>query len=102
MTRLHLLALPAAACMFAVSLLSADFWQSKPFTEWNDKDVQKLLQSSPWAKPLNVAGPPGSAASSFGLDAVGGVSRSRAVNTDGTPGAPGPATMLPLVVRWQS
>ena len=102
MTRLHLLALPAAACMFAVSLLSADFWQSKPFTEWNDKDVQKLLQSSPWAKPLNVAGPAGSASSPEGLDAFGGVTRHKAVNTGDSSGTAGPATVVPLVVRWQS
>lgn len=98
MTRLHLLALPAAACMFAVSLLSADFWQSKPFTEWNDKDVQKLLQSSPWARPLSVSGPPGSA-SAVGADAVGGLTAHKSVNPGNSGAPPAPIT---LVVRWQS
>jgi hypothetical protein len=51
----YLLACPVAACTFAIGLLAADFWQAKPFTDWNDRDVQKILQSSPWAKPFSVA-----------------------------------------------
>lgn len=47
--------LAAVAVFFAVSLWAADFWQSKPFTEWSDKDVQKILQNSPWSKVLNVS-----------------------------------------------
>jgi hypothetical protein len=30
-------------------LLAADFWKTKKFTEWNDKEVQKMLNDSPWA-----------------------------------------------------
>lgn len=40
---------------FAVFMWAADFWQSKPFTEWNEKDVQRILQNSPWSKALNVS-----------------------------------------------
>jgi len=38
----------------AVALLAADFWQAKKFTEWTDKEVQKLLRDSPWARPVEV------------------------------------------------
>jgi hypothetical protein len=31
------------------ALLAADFWKTKKFTEWTDKDVQKMLNDSPWA-----------------------------------------------------
>jgi hypothetical protein len=31
------------------ALLAADFWKTKKFTEWNDKEVQKMLNDSPWA-----------------------------------------------------
>jgi hypothetical protein len=31
------------------ALLAADFWKTKKFTEWNDKEVQKMLEDSPWA-----------------------------------------------------
>jgi hypothetical protein len=38
----------------AVCAWAADFWQAKPFTEWNDKEVQKLLSNSPWAREVSV------------------------------------------------
>ena len=42
--------------VLAVSLGAADFWQAKPFADWNDKDVKKMLENSPWARPVNVSG----------------------------------------------
>ena len=29
-------------------LLGAEVWQTKPYTEWNAKDANKLLAKSPW------------------------------------------------------
>jgi hypothetical protein len=40
-------------CSFAV--WAADFWQSKPYTSWDDKELQKILTDSPWAKKVSVA-----------------------------------------------
>jgi len=31
-------------------LIAADFWQTKPFSEWSDKDAHKVIENSPWAK----------------------------------------------------
>ncbi len=42
------------AMVFAISLSAAEFWQSKPYTEWSDKEVQKLLSNSPWSKEVVV------------------------------------------------
>jgi hypothetical protein len=28
-----------------------DVWKSKPYAQWDDKDIQTILQNSPWAKP---------------------------------------------------
>jgi hypothetical protein len=39
--------------LFAFCLLAADFWQ-KPYTEWSDKDITKLMTNSPWAKSTGV------------------------------------------------
>jgi len=39
----------------AVCLWAADFWQTKPYTEWNDKDLQKIETNSPWSKQVPVA-----------------------------------------------
>jgi hypothetical protein len=35
-------------------LWAADFWQKSKFTEWSDKDAQKMLRDSPWARPVEV------------------------------------------------
>jgi len=101
MIKLPLPAIPVAACMFAVHLLAADFWQTKPFTEWNDKDVQKLLQSSPWARPITVAmsGGPG-AANAGGLDGFSGLGAHKSIHP-GDAAAPGAGSVV-LIVRWQS
>src|SRR5579864_6880896 len=51
-----------ALCMWA-----ADFWITKPFTEWNEKEVGKILDSSPWTGKVTVrVGGPGIAESGGG------------------------------------
>jgi hypothetical protein len=42
----------------AVSVCAADFWLTKPYTDWSDKDIQKLETNSPWSKqvPLSLGG----------------------------------------------
>ncbi len=119
MKKLRLLSFPVAVGTFAVSLLAADFWQAKPFTDWNEKDVQKMLQSSPWAKQFSVAlaasngtvggrragNSPNSGAMSgpaSGSD-QGGLGR-YAGNREGAPdsGTGGGGPTVNLTVRWQS
>lgn len=40
--------------LFAATALAADFWTAKPYGEWTDKDVQKMMSDSPWARPVRV------------------------------------------------
>ena len=47
-------AVAAVLLLTAVCLFAADFW-AKPYTEWSDKDIQKMLSNSPWAKPVAVS-----------------------------------------------
>jgi hypothetical protein len=50
----------------AVTLWAAEVWQ-KPFTEWTEKDITKIMTDSPWSRRISVtfsggggfAGPPG-------------------------------------------
>ena len=42
--------LVVAALVFA----GGDPWKSKPYQQWDDKDVQKILGDSPWAKVVQV------------------------------------------------
>ncbi len=36
------------------TLMAADFWEERPFTEWSDKDVEKMLTDSPWAQEVRI------------------------------------------------
>jgi hypothetical protein len=82
----------------AFSLFAADSWQSKPFTEWSDKDVQKILTNSPWARSVTIGGGPG--------DNVPAPERSgnrpAGMNSPGDTGAMGPSTIGPEGSRDRS
>ena len=36
-------------------LMAADFWEEKKFTEWNDRQVRRILEDSPWAHQIGRA-----------------------------------------------
>jgi hypothetical protein len=42
------------AALGACTLCAADFWQTKTFTDWSDKEVEKILKDSPWARTFSV------------------------------------------------
>jgi hypothetical protein len=53
--------LAAAAVLFcafaAIFAFGADFWVKKPYAEWSDKEVKRLLSDSPWAKTFTLRRP---------------------------------------------
>jgi len=51
--------LAAGLCLaLAAPIGAADFWTEKPFLQWSDKDVDKMMSGSPWAGIVAVALPP--------------------------------------------
>jgi hypothetical protein len=85
--------------LFTFCLMAADFWQ-KPYTEWADKDVQKMITNSPWAHTASVAmpGPTGGAA-----DIVSGGGGGGRGGGGGGADAPIPGVReSEVVARWQS
>ena len=36
------------------ALLAANFWDTKRFTEWSAKQIDKILTDSPWARKMTV------------------------------------------------
>ncbi len=58
----------------AAILMAADFWEKKKFTEWSDKEVQKMLTNSPWARAVDIplAGPSLGGGSRRGRGGMGG------------------------------
>jgi hypothetical protein len=55
-------------------LWAADFWQSKPFTAWGEKEIQRMLINSPWAHAVSISTQPlsaGRGAPGTGVDVPG-------------------------------
>jgi hypothetical protein len=42
--------------LFAGVVMAKDFWETKAFKEWTQKECQKILTDSPWVKVLNLTG----------------------------------------------
>jgi hypothetical protein len=40
--------------VMAVALTAAAVWEEKPFTQWSEKDVEKILTESPWAGKASI------------------------------------------------
>jgi hypothetical protein len=110
----------ASVFVFGVCLWAADFWQVKPFTDWSDKDVQKMLTNSPWAKSIGVSmSGPRAVMPGGNVDAISGGGRGPGgAGQEGAPpiseqggrggrgGAPVVGTsadvLVDVVLRWQS
>jgi len=94
--------------LFGCALVAADFWQ-KPYMEWRDKDVTKMMNDSPWAKSASVSmsGPGGDApplAPGGGGGGFGGPGGPQGGGgSEFGPGAPGSGPpSVDVVARWQS
>ncbi len=48
------LAIVATLSLGAATLAAEEFWQKKKFSEWTAKEVRKMLNDSPWARPVEV------------------------------------------------
>ncbi|SRR5579885_3312595 len=113
-----------ALCLVILAPLgAADFWQAKPYTEWSEKNVKKMLQDSPWARPVNVTGdmvPPAAGTGRRGAGArgaMGEIGNPNEMPPDPMGDAPrsgvgraaqnadpdrGTAPILTFTVRWES
>ena len=94
-----------AACAV---LTGADFWDEKEFTDWSDRDVQRLMTNSPWAKRITVVFPrPPRTAINDRTPVAGGIGGGRGGGGRGGRGFGaadgfGPARQSRLVVQWRS
>ena len=117
--------LAVAAIAVSVCAFAADFWISKPFTEWSEKDAQKMLENSPWAKTVSIAlkGAPNmdtSRTGGSGRGSMGEIGSTQPASEDPMAGpggggrggrnrggggdsmGEGPAATATVVVRWAS
>jgi transcription antitermination factor NusG len=49
-------AIMGGVALLAIAALAwaSDPWKSKPYQQWDQKDIQKILQDSPWSKVVRV------------------------------------------------
>lgn len=49
-------ALPVASALPVRAFSSKDFWETKPSSDWNPGEVDRMITKSPWAKEVSVTG----------------------------------------------
>jgi len=47
-------AICASIAVLGTIVLAAEFWDTKPFLTWSDKELQQLLADSPWSRTLTI------------------------------------------------
>jgi len=99
--------LAASLFVFTLCLWAADFW-TKPYTDWTDKEAQKMADNSPWAKTFSVAveTPGGDSGGGRGKGGGGGGAGGTTMGQTSGPSAitgqdVGGGSMS-FVIRWQS
>jgi len=113
----------AATVLVAASLIWAanDPWKSKPYEKWDDKDIHRIFNDSPWSRVVQVTGSsptsspsdsgippasssPGSSQPSRGIGASGTASGGQYPQSSGSypSSPPNSAPATPFIVRWVS
>jgi hypothetical protein len=64
----------------SATLLAGEFWQDKQPSDWTDKDIQRLVTKSPWAKEASLSSNP---------DRMAGMGRRGGMGGRGSMGGPG-------------
>jgi hypothetical protein len=104
-----LIACLALGTVAALAWAGGDAWKSKPFAQWDEKDVRRILNDSPWSKVIQVpaawatgddsAGTPTVASAAQEHSANGGIMGDR--GTGAAPAAP-KVPQATFVLRWLS
>lgn len=118
MTRLLVKVFPAIALAW-LPVRGADFWETKKFADWTNKEVERILKNSPWAQRVDLplqrgmGGGPGFGGSGGRLPGGGGPA-DEGGGFGGPGGGPGGGAggaggigyeappMIPVYLRWIS
>ena len=98
----------AIVWLAACAVLAADFWDEKEFTDWSDRDVQRMMTNSPWAKRITVVFPRApQTALNDRTPVAGGIGGGRGGGGGGGRGFGGadgfgPTRQSRLIVQWRS
>jgi hypothetical protein len=56
-SRRHFVSAFGTLSVVHTNLFAGDFWQNTKYTEWDEKQIQKMLTDSPWAKKVSASMP---------------------------------------------
>ena len=100
-----------ASTALCASTYAANFWDKKPYQEWNDQEIARILIDSPWAKEVLIrvgqdyVAPPPAAPNPASVAGVGGPTP----NLGGGPLGPAVGRKVQTIpsgatvrVRWES
>jgi hypothetical protein len=96
---LGLCVLLSALSPSSAGVLAAEFWDAKPYAQWSDKDVVRMLTDSPWSHQVSVVIPRSPRESG---DISTGGRGGGAGDDSGRGGFPVPVPQLKLDVQWRS
>lgn len=101
--------------LLAAAAFAAEFWDEKDSGQWSEKEVERILSRSPWAKQVNASmdfsrmrgGPPGGMPGGMGPGGPGGMGPGGPGGGMGPGGMPGggPPGGMPEIkgtIRWES
>lgn len=78
--------LAATTLFVGAAAFASDAWKDKPFDSWDEKDVQKIMNDSPWAKKIQF-GTNGAGGAAPVFSATGEAAHSdQSINGGGGPG----------------
>ena len=77
---------------------AGDFWENKQFIEWSEKDVEKMMNKSPWSKKVTLALSIGRSGGGIGGGSRGGIAGRSRGGIAGRSRAP----VLQLTISWRS
>jgi len=104
-----ILGIMAIVCLAALATAGGDPWKSKPFGQWDEKDVRRILSDSPWSRPVQVHAPWKMDDSTASLGQSANANQEKPMGTLGGGAKAGPvidpAQQIPLaafIVRWFS
>lgn len=89
-----------------VPLAAADFWEEKKFHEWSDKQVKRMLEDSPWARPVAVradsGGMRGRGGRGGGVDMSDATQSSARQRGGGNAQPPEAPPAITVFIRWHT
>ena len=78
-------------------VFAADFWESKDYSAWDEKEVSKMLENSPWAKKVRIRENKSGGGFGGGFGGFGGGPGGGFGGGPGGPGGPGGGPSAPVV-----